>query len=249
MLIANARGGFSFLKGISPYSAGAVAHRGFQIEHARLAGRPLPLGAGFDRIDRHLAALKRPRQALCGIELRSPKPFTFAGFVEFNQGYVKQLERRSIPVDGLNPVARTNVAPEMNPPAEVCLYGFSYSAPSTAKRPTFVVAGAGELLGERLDARDIVRRGDLSPAGLRAKAEQVLRLMDDRLRGLGVGWEHATAVEVYTVHDIFPLVRSLLLPRMGVAGLHGIRWHFTRPPIEEIEFEMDVRGCARELVE
>jgi len=57
-----------------------------------------------------------------------------------------------------------------------------------------------------------------------------------------------TAVEVYTVHSISGLMRDLLLPRIGGAGIHGIRWHFARPPIEEIEFEMDVRGCGRELV-
>ena len=27
-----------------------------------------------------------------------------------------------------------------------------------------------------------------------------------------------------------------------------ITWHYTRPPITSIEFEMDVRGCPNELV-
>jgi hypothetical protein len=43
-------------------------------------------------------------------------------------------------------------------------------------------------------------------------------------------------------------MKDLLIPRAGAATLHGIDWHFARPPIREIEFEMDVRGCARELV-
>ena len=42
MLVENKRGGYSFLKGISPYSAGAVAQPGFAIEHARLRA-PLAL--------------------------------------------------------------------------------------------------------------------------------------------------------------------------------------------------------------
>jgi hypothetical protein len=79
MLIENKRGGYSFLKGISPYSAGAVAQPGFAIEHARLRA-PLPLTVGFDAIDAHLKSLNRPRTALCAIELRSPRPFTFQGF-------------------------------------------------------------------------------------------------------------------------------------------------------------------------
>lgn len=247
MLVDNPKGNFRFLRGIAPYSSGAVAMSGFEVVHVTLVPAP-PYRQGFQAIDRHLKGQNRPPQALCGIELRSPKPFTFPGFIEFNLGYVEQLKQRGILAGDLNPVARTNVAPEVGPPGEVLLYGFSYTAPARTTRPTFVVAGAGELTGERLDARDIVRRGDVSPDGLRAKAAQVLDLMEQRLRGLGVGWEHVTVIEVYTVHDIFPLVQKLLLPRAGAAGIHGLRWHFARPPIEEIEFEMDVRGAVRELI-
>ena len=32
------------------------------------------------------------------------------------------------------------------------------------------------------------------------------------------------------------------------ANPHGGLWHFTRPPIETIEYEMDVRDCRTELV-
>ncbi len=250
MLIANARGGFSFLKGISPYSAGAVAHRGFQIEHARLAGRPLPLGAGFDRIDRHLAALKRPRQALCGIELRSPRPFTFQGFNDFNAGYVGILKSWDIPMEGgLNPVARTNVAPEFDPPAEPSLYGFSYTVPSgSPAASTFVVAGAGELPEGSLDPHDVVRRGEASPEALGEKARFVMGLMSGRLQGLGVDWARVTASGVYTVHGICNLLVQEILGPMGRGSVHGITWYYARPPIVSIEFEMDLRGSARELV-
>jgi len=247
MLVEDKKGNFRFLRGIAPYSSGAIADKGYEVAHVTLAPAP-PYRKGFEAVDRHLKQHGRPPQALCGIELRSPRPFTFSGFNEFNQPYLELLKERNLLLDGLNPVARTNVAPEVGPPSEVALYGFSFTEPSTAARPTFVVAGAGELTGERLDARDIVRRGDVSPEGLRAKASHVLGLMEERLRGLGVEWRHVTAVEVYTVHSISGLMRDLLLPRIGGAGIHGIRWHFARPPIEEIEFEMDVRGCGRELV-
>ena len=247
MLVNNTKGGFGFLRGIAPYSSGAAALTGYEVVHATLSP-PRPYRKGFEALDHHLAQEGRPPEALCGIELRSPRPFTFAGFNQFNQSYLEMLEKRGILAGGLNPVARTNVAPEIEPPAEVLLYGFSYTVPSRAAAVTFVVAGAGELKGERLDPLDIVRRGDLSEEGLRDKAAEVLRWMDERLRGLGAAWAGVTAVEVYTVHDIFPLMRNLLVPRLGAAGIHGLRWHFARPPIEEIEFEMDVRGCLREVM-
>ena len=47
--------------------------------------------------------------------------------------------------DGLNPIARTNVAPELGPRNEPCLFGFFYTVVSAAAKPSFVVAGAGEL--------------------------------------------------------------------------------------------------------
>ncbi len=246
MLVDNPKGNFRFVRGIAPYSSGAVALPGYEVVHATLAPAP-PYRQGFQAIDRHLQQQGRPPQALCGIELRSPRPFTFPGFIEFNQGYIEQLRQRGMLAGDLNPVARTNVAPEVAPPQEVLLYGFSYTAPSRTPRSTFVVAGGGELTGERLDARDIVRRGDVSPEGLRAKAAHVLNLMEERLRDLGVGWAGVTAIEVYTVHNIHPLVRDLLLARAGPAAIHGLRWHFARPPIEEIEFEMDLRGAVREI--
>src|SRR5271165_3487466 len=112
MLVLNPKGGYSFLKGIAPYSAGVVANAGFEIERARLS-KPLPVPEAFARLDAHLATLGRPRQALCGMELRSPRPFTFEGFNGFNAGYVRFLEKRNVLVNGLNPVARTNVAPEI----------------------------------------------------------------------------------------------------------------------------------------
>ena len=247
VVVENKQGNFRFLRGIAPFSSGAVAMKGYEVVHVTLLPAP-PYRKGFEVIDRHLKQQRRPPQALCGIELRSPRPFTFAGFNEFNVGYVEMLKQRNILTEGLNPVARTNVAPAVGPPAEVLLYGFSYTAPAPGSPPTFVVAGGGELTGERLDARDIIRHGDVSEAGMREKATHVLGLMEERLRGLGVSWGQATAVELYTVQNIFPMMEKLLLPRLGAAGIHGVRWHFARPPIQELEFEMDVRGCARELV-
>ncbi|MEP6539406.1 MAG: RidA family protein [Bryobacteraceae bacterium] len=247
MLIENTKGGYSFLKGSAPYSAGVVASSGFRIEHARLS-KPLPIAAAFERIDAHLKALGRPSQALCAMELRSPKPYTFQGFGDFNAGYVKFLEKRDIPVNGLNPVARTNVAPEIAPPSEPVIYACSYTVPSRQASHSFVVAGAGELPeGTNIDPHDVIRRGETSPDALLEKAKFVLGLMDGRVKNLGMKWDDVTTVDVYTIHNIHPFLASQIVPKVGNAH-HGITWHYTRPPITSIEFEMDVRGCPNELV-
>ncbi len=248
MLIQNPRGNYSFLKGISPYSAGVAASPGYELEHARFL-QPVPLARGFERVAARLEELGRPKQALCGMELRSPKPFTFRGFGEFNAGYVKVLESWGIVLEGgLNPVARTNVAPEIDPPAEPSLYGFTYTVPSKTDSRTFVVAGAGELPEGSLDPHDVVRRGETSAAALVEKARFVMGLMDGRVRGLGMNWDLATCTEIYTIHPIHPFLAGEVLKRMGRGQAHGVTWHFTRPPIESIEYEMDLRGCRREIV-
>jgi len=184
---------------------------------------------------------------LCGIELRSPTPFTFRGFDVFNAEYVRLLEKRDILVGGLNPVARTNVAPAIEAPSEPVVYAFSYTIPASAGNRSFIVAGAGELPEGSLSPNDVVRRGENSLDALTEKVAFVLGLMDERVRGLGSTWNEVTAINVYTVHDVAPLLASLIIPRTGNAR-SGITWHYTRPPIIGIEYEMDVRGCVSEIV-
>jgi hypothetical protein len=150
-------------------------------------------------------------------------------------------------VDGLNPVARTNVAIEVNPVAEPSVYGFCYTAPSDFAGKTFVIAGAGELRASGLAADEIVSRGDVGPEGLEAKVERVLGIMTERVTGLNLTWGDVTQSNVYTVHNIHPLMQPTILPALHEAGQHGVRWHFSRPPVLEIEFEMDLRGLRREI--
>ena len=83
MLIAHPKGHYHFLQGIDPYSCGIIADPGYEIIHVTLA-EALPWRAGFERVDAHLTAEGRDRYALCGIELRSPAPFTMQGFIDFN---------------------------------------------------------------------------------------------------------------------------------------------------------------------
>jgi len=239
--IAFPDGGFAFLKGVFPYSQGVVALPGFAIERARFR-RPVPIAAGFAAIQRCLEEKGRPLTAFCACELRSPRPFSFAGFGDFNQGYVAVLEQWKLYRDGLNPVARSNVAPAIEPPAEPCFYAFSYTVPAPAATPSFVVAGSGEWPEGGRFPQDIVAGADVSPAGMREKVRWVLGMMDARLRGLGATWRQATVAQVYTVEAVeLAPVQERVLPAT-------LAWHWCRPPIEGLAYEMDARAVSVERV-
>lgn len=240
-------GGYRYVPGVFQYSAGVAAEPGFSLERLRLQ-RALPLAEGFAAVRAHLGALGRPLAALCACELRSPAPFGEEGFRTFNLAYVGTLERWGIYRDGHNPVARSNVCPEIAPPAAPSLYAFTYTVPAgKAPGPGFQVAGSGEVPEGRGSYRDhIVRRGDTSAEGLREKARFVLAEMERRMAALGAGWPDATATQLYTVYDAHPLLAAELAARNAVPA--GLTWHFCRPPIVEVDFEMDVRGVGREIV-
>lgn len=244
-------GGYRFVKGPFQYSGGVVAEPGYRIERARVRS-PLPITAGFAFIEHHLGRLGRPLTALCACEMRSPAPFSEQGFEAFNRLYAGTLEKWGLIDDGLNPVARSNVCPEIDPPGEPCFEAFCYSVPRGASEPSpeapsFVVAGSGEASeGGASYAESIVRLGDTSPQGLTEKARFVLGEMERRMAILDVGWEHATATQLYTVFDIHPLLAEEIVQR-GAAGA-GLTWYFARPPVVGLDFEMDLRGVDRELV-
>jgi hypothetical protein len=245
-LIPHPQGDYLFLPGISPYSCGVVSAPGFEIAHVTFR-RPVIYHRMFDLIEQHLKGQGRPKAALCGIELRSPQPFTFRSFAEFNAAYSKILQDWGLFVDGINPVARTNVAPALEPPPEPALFGFSFTRACDPSCPsTFVVSGAGELPEGVLVHESIIRVGDTSSEAMIEKASFVLDLMDSRLHGLGADWSGVTTVDVYTVHAMERILPNVILKRIGSAGVLGVRWFFSRPPIVGIEFEMDVRGSYQQ---
>jgi hypothetical protein len=245
-VIDNPKGNFQFAKGSGPYSSGAVAHQGYEVVHVIF--NPLPkLWDAFGIIEGHLKSLNRPLHALCGMELRIPKALSIEAFNEFNDPYIERLKAWDTHVDGMNPVARTNVAIEVNPVSEPSVYGFSYTIPSDHKGKTFVIAGAGELRSSKLEGSEIVSRGDTSTEGMRAKAKQVLNIMAIRLEALGLTNAHVTQSNIYTIFDIASLMKSTIMPALGDAGRHGVRWHFARPPVLEIDYEMDMRGVRQEI--
>ena len=240
-------GGYRFIIHQFQYSGGVAAEPGFRIEHARFA-RPLPLAEGFDAIEAYLAGIGRSPTAFCACELRSPTQFSDAGFVAFNRHYVERLAAWGIFRDEVNPVARSNVCPEIDPPATPSFYAFSYTVPSENRAArSFVAAGSGEARegGSSYEGR-IIRRGDQSPEAMCEKARFVLGAMEQRMAALGFGWADVTATQVYTIFDIHPLLADEFVRRAAMSG--GLTWHFARPPVQGLDFEVDVRGVSHELV-
>ena len=238
--------GYRFIPGVYQYSAGVAAEPGFRLDRVRFA-EPLPLMAGFARIAAHLESLGRPKLAFAACELRSPAPFTEAGFAAFNRIYGGVLQEWGLFRDGLNPVARSNVCPEIAPPAEPCFHAFVYTVPDAGAAPSFAIAGSGEAAEGKGDYRsNTVALGDISPAGMLAKARWVLGEMERRMGLLGADWRATTGVQAYTVHDLGPFFAEEIV-RRGAAR-HGLTWQYCRPPVVDLEFEMDCRGIAREFL-
>jgi hypothetical protein len=246
-LIDNIKGNYKFLTGIAPYSSGVVAMSGYEIVHATFHN-PLPYQEGFKAIERHLTEQGRSRQALCAIVLRSPKPVPFDGFADFNGQYQSILNDWDLLVDGMNPIARTNVAPAVQQPDEVVLYGFSYTMPTDDNIPsTFIVAGAGDLIEGNLSQDAVIRANDSSVDAIQEKAAYVMSMMEARLNGLQVGWAGVTMVDIYTIHGLKPFLESTILAPLQTSALHGVHWYYSQPPISGLDFEMDMRGVRNEV--
>lgn len=241
-----APGGYRYIPAVFQYSGGVIASSGFDILRVQFR-EPLPLAQGFARIADYLGREKRPLTAFCACELRSPAPFDEAGFKSFNRLYVETLKDWGISDGETNPVARTNVCPLIDPPATPSFHAFAYTIERPTDRPGFVVAGSGESVEGKANYRDhTVRLGDVSPDGLREKARYVLGEMERRLARLGKGWADTSATQAYTIHDLHPFFGDEIVKRG--AARSGLIWHLTRPPVVDLEFEMDCRGVAHEVL-
>jgi hypothetical protein len=240
-----APGGYRYLPAVMQYSAGVAAASGFAIERVQFL-RPLPLDLGFEAAAALLHARNRELTAFCACELRSPAPFTEQGFAAFNRQYVTTLERWGVYRNGVNPVARTNVCPVIDPPSTPSMHAFAFTVPADpGASGTFVVAGSGETREGGASYREsIVAYGDVSTEGLRQKMRHVVAEMQRRLSGLGFAAGDATAVNAYTAHDVGALLRTEIFER-GFAR-DGLMLQLSLPPVVGLEFEMDVRRTAAE---
>jgi hypothetical protein len=237
-------GGYRYIPGVFQYSAGVGALDGFQVERVTFQN-PVQLGDGFAFIERYLTDQCVPLVAFCACELRSPAPFTDAGFISFNRHYCGTLERWGVMKDDKNPVARSNVCPEVDKPAEPSFHAFCFAREVPGASGSFVIAGSGEAEEGHASYRErTVRFGDTSPSGLREKGVFVLERMEQRMAALGVTWSDTTAAQVYTVYDLHPFLQDEIV-RRGAAR-HGLTWHLARPPVQGLDYEMDCRSVPVE---
>ena len=237
-------GGYRFIPGVFQYSGGVAGLSGHTIERVRFRN-PVPLREGFEKIEQLMAQAGRPPTAFCACELRSPVQFTEEGFRAFNESYVVTLQKWRLFDGKVNPVARSNVCPEIDPPAQPSIHAFSFTVPAADAAPTFVIAGSAEAREGGTSYRErIVRFGETTPDAMREKARYVLGEMERRMADLGFRWSDTTATQVYTVHDLHPFLADEIL-RRG-AGRGGLIWHYARPPVEGLEYEMDCRAVSRE---
>ncbi len=241
-----APGNYRFIPAVFQYSSGAAADAGYEIERVRF-DRLVPLAEGFAQAAKYIQAAGRPLTSFCACELRSPAAFTEDGFRRFNEHYVKTLAEWGIYDGTTNPVARSNVCPEIDPPAEPSFHAFSFTRKSERAAPSFVIAGGAEARGGPGSYPErIVRYRDLSPEGMREKVRFTTRAMEARMEAFGLGWKDTTGVQAYTVHDFHPVFADELVSRG--AARSGLTWHFARPPVIDLEYEMDCRRVAREVL-
>ena len=239
-------GNYRFIPAVFQYSSGVAAHHGYEIERVRF-DRPVALAEGFAQAASYIEAAGRPLTSFCACELRSPAAFTEEGFRNFNLDYVKRLAEWGIYDNTTNPVARSNVCPEIDPPKQPSFYAFSFTRPSQGATSTFVIAGSAEAReGPASYPERTVRYRDLSRDGIKDKVRFTVGQMESRMQAFGFGWNDATGVQAYTIRDFYPVFAEELV-RRG-ATRFGLTWHFARPPVVDLEFEMDCRRVARETL-
>ena len=190
-----APGGYRFIPSVFQYSAGVAALPGHEIQRVRFRRRCRWRRGSSDR-----AADQGGRpsaHSFCACELRSPAPFTEQGFRAFNEIYVVTLEKWGLFDGKTNPVARSNVCPELDPPPQPSFHAFSFTvAAAHPPRSSFVIAGGAEAREGGASYRErTIRHGETSPDAIREKARYVLGEMERRLEllGFGVGRYHRHA--------------------------------------------------------
>jgi hypothetical protein len=246
MTQAFSAGNYRFIPSVFQYSAGVAADPDYEIERVRF-DRWLPLAEGFAKAAEIMQGAGRPLTAFCACELRSPAAFSEEGFRAFNLHYVKTLSEWGIFDGTTNPVARSNVCPEIDPPAEPSFYAFSFTRPGTPNSPSFAISGGAEAReGSGSYVERTVRYRDLSPEGLQEKVRFTTSQMESRMAAFGFGWNDTTSVQAYSIRNFHHALADELVRRGALRS--GLTWHFARPPVVDLEYEMDCRRVLREIV-
>ena len=244
-----APGGYRFITHAFQYSGGVAAEPGFRIERARFASPP-KLADGFDAIEAHLSRLGRPPTAFCACELRSPAQFTEAGFVAFNRHYVAaagdvgHLPRRGQPGGALECLPRDRPAGR----AGVLRLQLHGAERATATRPRALSAPAAARRARAAPATPSASSGSATSrptACARRRASSSARWSGAWRRSASAGPTSPRRRSIRSSTSTrFSPTRSSAAARRAA----GLTWHYARPPVQGLDYEMDVRGLARELV-
>lgn len=223
-----------------PFSAGVIALRSHAL--VRVCPRAaLSLQAGLALAASHLGAEGLPLGALAALELRMPAALSGEDFAAFNQRYTAALRESGFLAGDAIPIARSNMAPLFDPPAETRLHAFTYAAPRAgAGGLDFLISGKPEL-----GAAGTIAPGNVSPSGIAAKARFVIAALQETTAALGADWHAITAAQLYTMHPLDGAMAVLAECGMFTPGLTLVAG---APPVLGLDFEIDVRAVTTERV-
>jgi hypothetical protein len=238
--IAVPEGGFAFLPGAgNPFSSGVIALPGYCLTRVRLRGH-VPMADGMARAAAFLRERGRPTAAFAACELRAPAPMSRSAFPAFNVEYAGLLRAHGFGAADTHPVARSNMAPQFDPPSVPTLFAFTFAAPCEgAGGRDFLISGKPENT-----ATGIVADGDVSPFGMHAKAAYVIAQLREWTASLGGDWGDINGAQAYTVRSLDGVIEAL---RAGGLADTGLTLFPAFPPIDWCEFEIDVRAVSIEL--
>jgi hypothetical protein len=70
--------------------------------------------------------------------------------------------------------------------------------------------------------------------------------MERRMASFGVGWQDVSMTQLYTLYDVHSFIENEIVRRAAMP--RGLLWHFARPPVAGLDYEMDVRGVRFETI-
>ncbi len=232
--------GYKFIADATRYSAGIAALPGFSLRRMRFS-KLVPVKSGFDWIEAFLKHEGLPLTAFVACELRSELPKSMERFEAFNAVYAARLREWGVFAGERNPIARSNVCPQFDAPAEPSLHAFTYVVPDAAARgSSFVVSGAAETIPGVADPRGrVIAFGDTSPEGMRRKSAHVIEALSSRLAALDISWSEVADIQAYSVRD----TQAWVLEALAQAGAtrSALSWSLCRPPVEGLDYELDCR--------
>jgi hypothetical protein len=243
--VHSATGGFWFLPAIRAYSAGVAADDDHEIVRASFR-EPIPWQTGIARAGRVVRSdFGRPPSAICSVELRSPRALSYGRFGAFNRSYVAALANAGIADADVTPTARTNVVPAGFGRDEPVLWAFSFTRQRTQAlpEPSYVISGAAE--STTLSAQTVHRATEHSVEARADKARFVIELLTGRLEALELMPARGHTVSVYA--DWLPPAAAVDLILALAGSSSSFVYCRSRPPVEAVEFEMDVRRPIAEI--